>query len=156
MKAARTMLLVTSKESEATIGDTLANAATQYWLAVQARDTIHVREGTLDLAQKSYERDKMALDLGALASLDIYQSQTQVAERKRDLIQAQYSYRVALDGLRHFIGADLTPELRTLDIVLDDDASDTPARADVLPFDQAWQKQKPRGPKFTPWRGGSR
>lgn len=148
LMAAREMLVVTSQESEASIGEALATAATSYWQAVQARDTIHVREATLDLAQKSYERDKMALDLGALASLDIYQSQTQVAERKRDLIQAQYNYRIALDGLRHFIGADLTPQLRALDIVLDDDASATPPRAEVLPFDQALAKAKETRPEF--------
>ncbi|HEX4773269.1 MAG TPA: TolC family protein [Bryobacteraceae bacterium] len=137
---ARTGLLVTSEQSEATIGDAVANAAHQYWDAVAAREAIKVQEQTLGLAQKSYERDKLALDLGALASLDIYQSQTQVAERKRDLIQAQYSYRVALDGLRRFIGADLTPELRAAEIVLDDDASATPPRSDVLPFEEALQK----------------
>jgi outer membrane protein TolC len=148
LMAAREMLVVTSQESEASIGEALATAASAYWQAVQARDTIRVREGTLDLAQKSYERDKMALDLGALASLDIYQSQTQVAERKRDLIQAQYNYRIALDGLRHFIGADLTPELRALDLVLDDDASATPARSEVLPFDQALAKAQETRPEF--------
>ena len=146
--AAREMLVVTSQESEASIGEALATAAGAYWQAVQARDTIRVREGTLDLAQKSYERDKMALDLGALASLDIYQSQTQVAERKRDLIEAQYNYRIALDGLRHFIGADLTPELRALDIVLDDDASATPPRSEVLPFEQALAEAKAARPEL--------
>ena len=69
----------------------MAAAAGQYWDAVRARDNIKVLQQTLDLAQKSYDRDKQALDLGALASLDIYQSETQVAQRKTDLVQAQYS-----------------------------------------------------------------
>ncbi len=67
---------------------------------------------TVDLAKKSYERDKLALQLGALARLDIFQSETQVAERNRDLVQAQFTYKTQLDGLRRLIGADLTPELR--------------------------------------------
>jgi outer membrane protein len=137
---ARTGLLVTTEQSEGTISDTIAAAVRQYWEAVAARDLIKVREQTYDLAQKSYERDQLALNLGALAPLDIYQSQTQLAERKRDLVQAQYQYRVALDGLRQFIGADLTPEFRAIEIVVDDDPSATPPRSEILPFEAALQK----------------
>ncbi len=74
LQIARTQLAITSKQTEATIANIVANAAGQYWDAVRARDNIKVLQQTLDLAQKSYERDKLALDLGALASLDIYQS----------------------------------------------------------------------------------
>ena len=57
--------------------------------------------------RNQYERDKLSLDLGALPSLDIFQSQSQVAQRKVAVIQAQYAYRDAFDGLRRLIGADL-------------------------------------------------
>ncbi len=115
----------------------MASAAGQYWDAVRARDTVKVLQQTLELAQKSYERDKMALDLGALAALDIYQSETQVAQRKTDLLQAQYAYRASLDALRRQFGADLTPEWRAAEIVLDDDPSKIPSRASVMPFEDA-------------------
>jgi len=36
----------------------------------------------------------------------------QVAERKRDLIQANYVYKADVDALRRLMGADLTPEMR--------------------------------------------
>ena len=116
LEIARTQLTITSRQSEARIADLVATAAGQYWDAVRARDNIKVLQQTLALAQKSYDRDKQALDLGALASLDIYQSETQVAERKRDLVQAQYTYRSALDGLRRLMGADLSPDLRAIEI----------------------------------------
>ena len=109
LEIARTQLAITSRQSEAHIADLVATAAGQYWDAVRARDNIKVQQQTLDLAQKSYDRDKQALDLGALANLDIFQSETQVAQRKTDLVQAEYGYRAALDGLRRLIGADLTP-----------------------------------------------
>jgi outer membrane protein len=115
----------------------VATAAGQYWDAVRARDTIKVLQQTLDLALKSYDRDKQALDLGALASLDIYQSETQVAQRRTDLVQAQYAYVAALDGLRRPIGADLTPEWRATEIVLEDDPARIPDRASILPYEQA-------------------
>jgi len=118
---ARTQLLITSEQSEARIADLVAAAASQYWDAIQSRDNIKVQQQAYDLAQKSYERDKLALDLGALPSLDIFQSQSQVAQRKVAVIQAQFMYRDALDGLRRQIGADLDPATRNIEIVLEDD-----------------------------------
>jgi outer membrane protein TolC len=139
LRIARAQLLITSRQDEAHIADLVATAAGQYWDAVRARDNIKVLQQTLDLAQKSYDRDKQALDLGALAGLDIYQSETQVAQRRTDLVQAQYSYQATLDGLRHLIGADLTPENRALEIVLHDDPSKLPERSVVKPFEEALQ-----------------
>jgi outer membrane protein len=137
IQIARTQVLIISDQSEAHIANDLAAAAGQYWDSIRARDNIGVLQQTLDLAQKSYERDKKALDLGALASLDIYQSETQVAERNRDLIQAQYAYTAALDSLRTLIGADLTPELRRTEIVLGDDPSALPPKSAIKPFEEA-------------------
>ncbi len=139
LQIARTQLAITSKQTEATIAGIVAAAAGQYWDAVRARDNIKVLQQTLDLAKKSYDRDKQALDLGALAGLDIYQSETQVAQRKTDLVQAQYSYVAALDGLRRQIGADLTPELRALEIALEDDPAKLPERTAVLPYEEAYK-----------------
>jgi outer membrane protein TolC len=137
LQIARTQLLITSEQSEGTIADDIAQAAVQYWEAVRARDFIKVEQQTVDLAKKSYDRDKLALDLGAIAKLAIYQSETQVAERNRDLIQAQYAYRTALDPLRRLMGADTTPELRSLEIVLDDDPATLPTETAILPYEDA-------------------
>ena len=137
IEIARTQLLITTEQSEGRIQDTLAAAAGQYWDAVRARDNINVLSSTLELAQKSYERDKMALDLGALSELDIFQSESQVAARNRDLIAAQYSYRSSLDGLRRLIGADLTPQLRAMEIELGDDPARLPSKTSVLPFEES-------------------
>ena len=132
---ARTQLLITSEQSEARIADLVASAARQYWDAIQARDNIKVQQQAYNLAQKSYDRDKMALDLGALPALDIFQSQSQVAQRKVGVIQAQYGYRDALDGLRRLIGADLSPATRNIEIVLEDDPA--PTLIPILPVDEA-------------------
>jgi outer membrane protein TolC len=137
LEIARTQLLITSEQSEGQIADDLSQAAMQYWEAVRSRDFIKVEQQAVDLAKKSYDRDKLALDLGALAKLAIYQSETQVAERNRDLIQAQFQYRAALDGLRRLMGADGTPKLRSLEIVLDDDPAALPTQTAILPYEEA-------------------
>lgn len=140
LRIARTQLLITSKQSEATISDSLQQAGTQYWQAVLARETIRVNRQAAELARKSYDHDKQALELGALSKLDIYQSETQVAERERDVVQSEYQYQVLLDGLRRLIGADLTPKLRETELVLDDDPSLLPDQSAVLPFEEALRK----------------
>lgn len=140
LRVARTQLLITSKQSEATISDSLQQAGTVYWQAIQAREAIRVNKQAADLARRSYDHDKQALDLGALSKLDILQSETQVAERDRDVVQSEYQYLVQLDRLRQLIGADLSPKMREIDLVLDDDASALPDRSAVLPFEAALKK----------------
>jgi outer membrane protein len=72
-----------------------------------------------------------------LSKLDILQSESQVAQRKLDVIQAQYGYKQALDGLRRLIGADLKPNTINIEIVLEDDPAALPAGFQALALDQA-------------------
>ena len=137
IRIAKTEILITAKQSEAAITTAMAQYAAQYWDAVLSRENIRVDQQALDLARKSYDHDKQALDLGAISKLDIFQSETQVAERERDLVQAQYQYKVLLDGLRRLIGADLSPAMRNTEIVLDDDPSTLPDKTTILPFEDA-------------------
>jgi outer membrane protein len=137
LRIAKTQLLITTNQTEARIADTVSLAARQYWDAVQARDNIKVQQLAVDLAQKSYDRDRMALELGALPDLEIYQSKSQVAQRKVGLIQAQYAYSDALDGLRRLIGADLNPATRNIEIVVEDDPASVPSVSPLKPVNEA-------------------
>jgi outer membrane protein TolC len=145
---ARSRLLITSDQDAGHIADSVAGAAQQYWAAVQARDAIRVQQRTLELAQRSYDRDKQALDLGALPKLDIYQSESQVAQRKLGLVQAQYAYTAQLAVLRRLIGADLQPRTRTIEIVLDDDPSVLPSRT-IDPLEDALARAMKTRPELS-------
>jgi outer membrane protein len=139
LQIARTQLVITSQQDQARIADSVSAASQQYWESIRARDNIRVQEESLALAQKSYDRDKQALELGALSRLDIFQSESQVAQRKLDLIQAQYAYKESLDTIRRLIGADVKPATRYVDIVLEDDPAVMPA-FDLQPVEQAVAK----------------
>ena len=149
LQIARSRLLIISEQSEARIGDMVTAAARQYWDAIEARENIRVQQQSLDLAQKSNERDQMALDLGALPKLDIFQSQSQVAQRKVGLIQAQYAYRDAIDRLRQLIGADLVSETRDAEIVLEDDPAGVPVLSPLVPFEEALAGAMRKRPELT-------
>ena len=137
---ARTQLRIVSDQSRAAIANSISNSAGQYWEAIRARDNIRVAQQSLELAQKSYQRDRQALELGALSKLDILQSQSQVAQRKLEVIQAQFAYRQALDGLRRLIGADLRPNTVNIEMVLTDDPKALPPNFQALPLQDSIAK----------------
>jgi HAE1 family hydrophobic/amphiphilic exporter-1 len=107
---------------ESQLNDTVLRVINQYWDVVQARKTLDVLKKSLELAQASYLRDKRSLELGALPPLDIYRSESQVAQRRVPVIQAEYSLKQAEDALRQTIGADLDARVSALDLELVDTA----------------------------------
>lgn len=102
----------------AEINNNILQAAADYWAVVQAHGNLEVAQRSLDAAQKSYARDKRALELGALPPLDIYRSDSEVAARRVQVIQAEYSLKQTEDTLRMMIGADQDPYFEALDLEL--------------------------------------
>jgi outer membrane protein TolC len=107
---------------ESQLNNTVQTVVNQYWDVVQARKTLEVLKKSLDLAEASYKRDKRALELGALPPLDIYRSESQVAQRKIPVIQAEYSLKQVENTLRQTIGADLDARAGAIDMELTDTA----------------------------------
>lgn len=102
----------------AQVQDALSQAINRYWDVVQARDNLVVLRKSLELAEATYALDKRKLELGALPPLDIYRSESQVANRRVQVIQAEYQLKQLEDELRRVIGADLDLNIRALDLEL--------------------------------------
>lgn len=113
IKIARKGLSQSRASFEAGVNDTVLMVISQYWMAVQARGALDVQRKALDLAESSYQRDKRALELGALPPLDISRSESEVAARKVAQIQAAYVLTQAEEALRLTIGADQDPQFRS-------------------------------------------
>jgi outer membrane protein len=103
---------------EAEVNDAILLVVGQYWTMVQARGALEVQDRALKLAQASYDRDKRALELGALPPLDISRSESEVAARKVQVIQSQYTLQQAEEELRYSIGADQDPQIKSLRLEL--------------------------------------
>jgi outer membrane protein len=103
---------------EAEVNDSILLVIQEYWAAVQARDTLDVQQQSVKLAQVSYDRDKRALELGALPPLDIYRSQSEVAARRVQGIQAENALNQSEEALRFTIGADQDPQIHALKLDL--------------------------------------
>jgi len=118
ISVAQRNLKISRANFEQTVNDAMLSAINQYWDVVQARQNLEVLRESLTLAEASYNRDKRALELGALSPLDIYRSEAQVAQRKVSLIQAEYQLKQTEDTFRQTIGADLDPSVAALDLDL--------------------------------------
>lgn len=109
----------------ASVQDSVSQAVNRYWDVVEARDNLQVLRKSLDLAEATYQRNKRELELGALPPLDIYRSESQVATRRVQVIQAEYRLKQIEDELRRTVGADLDPRIRALDVELVEAAEPT-------------------------------
>ena len=105
---------------EAQVSGTIQQVVGQYWNVVQARGNLAVARKSLEAAEATYNHDKRALELGALPPLDIYRSESQVADRRVQVIQGEYALKQAEDVFRQTVGADLDPYFRALDLDLTD------------------------------------
>jgi outer membrane protein len=103
---------------EAQVNDAILQVVTQYWAVVRARGDLEVQRKSLESADVSYQHDKRALELGALPPLDIYRSESEVASRRVQMIQAEYTLKREEDALRMTVGATQDPYFGALDLDL--------------------------------------
>lgn len=131
LKIARRSLQQSRSSFEAEVNDAIFQAVSQNWTAVQARGALDVQQKSLKLAEASYDRDKRSLELGALPPLDIYRSQSEVAARKVEVIQAGYQLTQTEEALRLTIGADRDPQLHALELELTEKSQPTGELEDI-------------------------
>jgi HAE1 family hydrophobic/amphiphilic exporter-1 len=122
IRIARRALTQSRSVFAAEVNDTIQQVIGLYWSAVQARGTLDVQRRALKLAETSYNRDKRSLELGALPPLDISRSESEVAARRVEQIQAEYFLSQAEESLRLMIGADQDPQLKTIALDLTESA----------------------------------
>jgi outer membrane protein TolC len=89
-------------------------AENAYWRAVSARENVRVQEKARETSKANLDFVQKQLDLGAVSSLDIFNPQGQLASADLALSQAKFALEQAEDAVRHQIGADLDPDVRSL------------------------------------------
>src|SRR5712692_5385406 len=98
--------------------DLLTQAENAYWDVIDARETLKVRQKSLELAEAFLKLNRRELELGAISPLDIYQPEQQYATAQLAVTQALYRLKQREDVLRKWIGADLHPDLRKVPVEL--------------------------------------
>jgi outer membrane protein len=96
----------------------VANAETAYWNVISARENLGVQIKSRDAAKANLDFVQQQLDLGAIAALEIYNPQGQLAASDFNVSQAKFRLAAAEDALRRQISADLDPDIAKLPIEL--------------------------------------
>jgi outer membrane protein len=107
------------------------DAENAYWDVVLAHANLRVQEEALKLAQEALKRAQQELDLGAMSPLDIYNPQQQQATAEIAVSQSRFSLAQVENNLRMKIGADLSPQIRTLPVNLTENVEPPESTAEL-------------------------
>ena len=74
-----------------------------YWDLVFAREDIKVKQRSLDLATKVNEDTKRQVEIGTMAPIELVKTEAEIANRKEDLIVAQFTLQQMEDRMKKLI-----------------------------------------------------
>ncbi len=77
-----------------------------YWTLVEANEQYDVAEESLVLAKQLHEQNRIRVEVGTLAPLEMVQSEAGVATREEDIIRARGAIGDAEDRLRELLNLD--------------------------------------------------
>jgi outer membrane protein len=87
----------------ATVTNTLANVRSAYWDLTAAVRGVDVARRSLALAEKLVEDNRIRVEVGTLAPIDIVQAEAEAATRRQAVAQAEATWRTAELSLKRLI-----------------------------------------------------
>ena len=103
IKIARINSDISRETFEQQVATTLQLVENAYWDLVQARKEVEVAQESLGLAQDLHRMNKVRVDVGTLAPLELVQSEVGIATRQESIILAQQTRDNAEDTLRQLL-----------------------------------------------------
>lgn len=136
-RVARNEILVAQKGQEIGRGEfkaqviaTAQEVANAYWALVEARQQLGVAQEALALAEELHEQNKIRVDVGTLAPLELVQSEAGVATQREEIIRARTAVGNAADQLRLLLNLRQGP-LWTAELVPETEPSTEPIEIDL-------------------------
>ena len=96
---------------------TLAAVRRAYWEFVYASDALENARRSEALAERQLEENRLRAEIGALAQIDVLQSEAEVATRLQARVQAEGTWRTTMVTLKQLIVADTQDPIWTADVV---------------------------------------
>ena len=107
----------------------IQTAENAYWDLVYAVENLKAKQEALDRAKDLNRITKIKIDVGALAPIDVVQTEVTIAQREQDIIIAEGIIRDAQDRLRRLLNVQSVPDWnRPID------ATDRPTQDQLKPF----------------------
>lgn len=90
---------IAEKDLEAQINTIIQQTENAYWDLVFAIEQLKVSQQSLDLAKQLYDQNKIKIDVGTMAPIELVNTEATVASRERDIIDAENRVQTAEDAL---------------------------------------------------------
>ena len=94
-------LKIAKHDMEIQIIDVLQQTENAYWDLVNAIEQLKVSRQSLALAKQLYEQNKVKIEVGTLAPIELVNNEANIADRELDIITGENNVRSAEDALKN-------------------------------------------------------
>jgi outer membrane protein len=119
-------------EFERQVIDLVAAAQKTYWELAFTVDNLKVKQGSLELAQKTLKDNQAQVDAGVMARIDLIQAQLQVATREEELLVSNFTQTQIEDQVKKLVTTQPDPGL-VLARLTPTESARRPRAEDILP-----------------------
>jgi outer membrane protein TolC len=116
IRIAQNNLEISEIQFEQQVMDLVTQVTNFYWDLVYAREEIRVQQASLELAQRTLNDNRMQVEIGTLAPIEVVQAESAVATRRESLVLAQYSQTQIEDSIKQMISRVPDPALVLLSL----------------------------------------
>jgi outer membrane protein TolC len=106
IQIARTNLDISRETFAQQVSASIQQVVNAYWTLVGARNQLIVTERSLELAKQLHEQNKVRVEVGTLAPLELVQSEAGIATRQEEIIRARAAVADGEDALRQLLNLD--------------------------------------------------
>jgi outer membrane protein TolC len=96
---------------ETQITNLIAQAQKSYWDLVFAAEDLKVKQRSLTVAEQTLSENQQKVEIGTLAPIEVKQTQSEVANRRQQLIQSEGSLTQNEDLIKKMISSETDPSL---------------------------------------------
>jgi outer membrane protein TolC len=136
IRVARNNEKISEIQFERQLIDLVAQAQRAYWDLVFSAEDIKVKQRSVDLAQKTLSDNKIQVQIGTLAPIDLVQAESEVANRRVQFVTTSYTEVQTQDLVKKLLTNQGDPGT-ILAKLMPVESVRQPSTADVLPVDEA-------------------
>lgn len=103
---ARTNDSISRETFETQVATTIQQTENAYWDLVEAREQLKVAEESLALTRELHDQNRIRVEVGTLAPLELVQSEAGIATREEEIIRSRSRVGDAEDELRRLLALD--------------------------------------------------
>ena len=89
----------------------MTTAQKAYWDLVFAGEDLKVKQRSLELAQRTLDENRMKVEIGTMAPIDVVQTQSDVAARREQLVLSTFTMTNAEDQIKKMASSENDPAM---------------------------------------------